>query len=209
MIADDQEIFRDGLKLVLSKAEHFELVGEAADGKELVHQVLTQQPDVVLADVVMPVMDGVEATKKIKAANDHVSVIALSMSDEEALIMDMVEAGALGYLVKNADKEEIYTAIENAYNKQPYYCHAATNQLAKMLNRKRKDLRAPAIDLTEKEIQVIRGICDEMSNADMAKELYLSKRTVDGYRSKIMDKLNVKTAVGVVKWAIKTGIYKL
>jgi DNA-binding NarL/FixJ family response regulator len=209
LIADDKEVYRDGLKMALMKSPRFEVVGEATDGEELVSQALALQPDVVLADMVMPMMDGDVATRKLLELHPDIGVVALSMYDKESMIMNMIDAGAIGYLVKNADTEEIYQAIERAYMRQPFYCKSTSAQLTKILTRKKRELSMPTVQLSDKEVQIIRGICDEMNNQEISKSLFMSKRTVDGYRSRILEKLNVKTSIGVVKYAIKTGLYQL
>jgi two-component system, NarL family, response regulator NreC len=209
VIADDQEIYRNGLRLVLSKSDQFSVIGEANNGKRLLEVVDKTRPDVVLTDVVMPVMDGIAATRAISSEYPEVKVIALSMFGEEAMILDMLDAGAMGYLVKNSEKEDIYTAIQTVFTGQPYYCNATSSQMAKLIVRNKNKMMEPPIQFSEREIQIIRGICDEMSNQDMSRELYMSKRTIDGYRSRILEKLNVKGSIGVVKYAIKEGIYKL
>src|SRR3569623_2382415 len=112
IIADDHDLFRDGLKLMLSKATDIAVIEEAANGLQLVNSVKEQKPDIVLTDIVMPVMDGIAAAKKISALYPGTGIIALSMFDEEHYIADMLEAGALGYLLKNADKAEIIDAIK-------------------------------------------------------------------------------------------------
>jgi two-component system, NarL family, response regulator NreC len=208
-IADDQEIYRDGLRLVLSKCERFSVVAEAGNGQALLEMVAATHPDVVLTDVVMPVMDGIAATRQIIEQYPEVKVIALSMFGEEAMILDMLEAGARGYLVKNSEKEDIYSAIKTVYNGDAYYCNATSSQMARLIMRNKNKITEPAIQFSDKELQIIRGICEEMNNQEMARELYMSKRTIDGYRSRILEKLHVKGSIGVVKYAIKAGIYKL
>jgi DNA-binding NarL/FixJ family response regulator len=209
IIADDQAIFRDGLQLALSREKTISVVGQAENGAELLRAVDNLQPDVVLTDLVMPVMGGIEATRHITDRFPQVGVIALSIFGEEDMVMDMLDAGALGYLVKNADKAEIYCAVEAAYNKQPYYCKTTHHQLTRMISRNREREKVERIHLNDKERQIIIGICDELSNQEMARELFMSKRTVDGYRARILEKLGVRSAIGVVKYAIKEGIYRL
>ena len=137
VIADDHEIFRDGLALMLSKQHEIQLIGQAANGKELVALVNELQPDVVMTDVKMPFMDGIEATRFLLSQNTDLRIIALSMFDEENLIVDMLEAGAKGYLLKNADKQEILDAIQSVYDGKPYYCHHTTSRLASMISKSR------------------------------------------------------------------------
>jgi two-component system, NarL family, response regulator NreC len=195
VIADDHELFRDGLKLMLSKHKEIEIAGEAENGIELIELVKKYKPDVILTDIKMPLMDGIEAVKKITADNADAAIVCLSMFDEESLIMEMLEAGAKGYLIKNSDKKEIYDAIISVYNRQPYYCHSTGPKLLKMIAgseynpyRKKK-----AEEFTEREI------------ADV---LYISSRTLEGARQRLMEKMGVKNTVGLVVYAIKHGIVK-
>ena len=210
VIADDHELFRDGLKLMLSKHKEISIAGEAENGKELIELVQKYKPDIILTDIKMPVMDGIEAVKKITAADPDAAIICLSMFDEETLIMEMLEAGAKGYLIKNSDKKEIYDAIVSVYHRQPYYCHSTGPKLLKMIAgseynpyRKKK-----AEEFSEKEIEIIKLICKEFTNKEIADILYLSSRTVEGLRQRIMDKMDVKNMVGIVVYAIKHAIVK-
>jgi len=209
VIADDHEIFRDGMKLTLQKADNIQLLGEASDGKELIKQIEALNPDVVITDIKMPGMDGVEATKIIKQQFPGIAVIALSMFDDEELILEMLEAGALGYLLKNSDKFEITDAVESVHDGKPYYCKFTSGKLAKLiaLNRDKKEKKKKEADFSEKEIDIIKLICREHTNKEIAEKVFLSSRTVEGYRMKILEKLNAKNTVGIVVEAIRLGIY--
>ena len=210
VLADDHELFRDGLKLMLSKHKEIHIVGEAENGEELIELVHKLKPDVILTDIKMPVMDGIEAVKKITKQDPDAAIVCLSMFDEETLIMEMLEAGAKGYLIKNSDKKEIYDAIVSVYHRQPYYCHSTGPKLLKMIagseyNPYRKKNVEEFVD---KEIEIIKLICKEFTNKEIADVLFLSIRTVEGLRQKIMDKMDVKNMVGLVVYAIKHGIVK-
>jgi DNA-binding NarL/FixJ family response regulator len=209
IIADDHEIFRDGLKLMLSKEPGISILAEASNGRELVHLVESFKPDVILTDIVMPVMDGIEAVKQIRVSNPQTTVIALSMFDNESLIVDMLEAGALGYLLKNADKDEILEAIRSVNMHHPYYCKSTSIKLAKLISKSKfKGLEAK-VQFNEKEKEIIHYICQEFTNKEIGGKMFLSKRTVDGYRSKIMEKMQVKSTAGIVIYAIRHELYKV
>ncbi len=139
VIADDHEIFRDGLKLMLEKSGQINVIGEAANGYELLEVTERMQPKVVITDIKMPLMDGVEATKQLKIKHPGMGIIALSMFDEEQLILEMLEAEALGYLLKNSDKEEIIQAISTVHMNEPYYCKHTSGKLAKLIAYSRND----------------------------------------------------------------------
>jgi Response regulator containing a CheY-like receiver domain and an HTH DNA-binding domain len=208
-IADDHEIFRDGLRVMLQKQPDILLLAEAANGRELIEQVKTQQPDIVISDVKMPVMDGVAATRHLAENFPHIGIIALTMFDEEDLIIDMLEAGAKGYLLKNADKNEIIEAIKSVYNQQPYYCRHTSNKLAQLVAKSKfnpyKQKQKP--EFNEREIDIIRDICNGYTSKQIAEKIFLSVRTVEGLRLRIMEKMDVKNTAGIIIYAIKHNLY--
>ena len=210
VIADDHEIFRDGLALMLSKQKHITLMGQAEDGKELIELVKLNHPDIVLADIKMPRMDGIEATKLLTASFPEVRIIALSMYDEENLIIEMLEAGAKGYLLKNADKQEILDAIEQVYDDHVFYCRHTSAKLASLIvNSKFNPYRKKeVIVFTEREKEIIRLICLQYTAQEIGDKLFISKRTVEGYRTKILEKMGVKNTAGVVVYALKHDMIK-
>jgi two-component system, NarL family, response regulator NreC len=209
-IADDHEIFRDGLRAMLQKQQDILLVAEAANGKELIEQVKAHEPDIVISDVKMPLMDGAAATRHLSENYPHIGIIALTMFDEEDLIIDMLEAGARGYLLKNADKHEIVDAIKSVYQQQPYYCRHTSNRLAQMVAKSKfnpyKQKQRP--DFNEREIDIIGDICNGFTSKQIAEKIFLSVRTVEGLRLKIMEKMEVKNTAGIIIYAIKNNLYK-
>jgi len=209
LIADDHEIFRDGLKLMLGSVDTIDLAGEAANGKELAALVDKMNPDVVVTDIKMPVMDGPQVTKYIMQHHPLVKVIALSMFDDEELILEMLESGATGYLLKNADKSEMIDAIHSVHNNTPYYCKSTSGKLVKLIAYSRANMQKQRkeAEFTEKEKDIIRLICKEYTNKQIGETLFLSTRTVEGYRMKILEKMGAKNIVGIVIEAIRLGIY--
>jgi two-component system, NarL family, response regulator NreC len=210
LMADDHEIFRDGFKLMLTKYPDIELVGEAENGRELLELTQQLQPDVIVTDIKMPIMDGIEATKKMVELFPDMGIIGLSMFDEDDLIVDMLEAGAKGYLIKNAGKEQITEAIRTVYNNDPYYCKTTSHKLTNMIARSRFNpyKKAAKVEFSEREIEIIDLICDEHTNKEISDKLFISIRTVEGHRLKILEKMNVKNTVGLVVYAIKMGLVK-
>lgn len=211
IIADDHEMFRDGFKLMLTKQPDIHLLGEAENGKELLQMTEALKPDVVVTDIKMPIMDGIEAAKKISEFFPDIGIIGLSMFDEDDLIIDMLEAGAKGYLLKNSNKDQIAEAIKTVYNGDPYYCKTTSRKLTQMIAKSRfnpykKTIKA---EFSEREKEIIEMICREMTNKEIAEKLFLSVRTVEGHRLNILEKMNVKNSVGVVVYALKNGIVKL
>lgn len=210
IIADDHEIFRDGLRIMLQKQPDIQLVAEAGDGRELIDQVEQWQPDIVISDVKMPRMDGVTAARYLARHYPQIGIIALTMFDEEDLIIDMLEAGAKGYLLKNADKHEIVDAVKSVYSQEPYYCRHTSHKLAQMVAKSKfnpyKQKEKP--EFNERENEIITDICNGLTSKQIAEKIYLSVRTVEGLRMKIMEKMEVKNTAGIIIYAIKHGLFK-
>jgi DNA-binding NarL/FixJ family response regulator len=183
-------------------------VAEAGNGRELIEMVRLHSPHVVITDIKMPIMDGIEAARAISKQWPDIGIIGLSMFDEEDLIIDMLDAGAKGYLVKNADKAEVIEAIQTVYMQQNFYCRQTSSKMAHIIGRKFKgeDTKVK-FEFNEKELEIIKLICEEMTNKEISDLVFLSVRTVEGYRQKILDKMNVKNSVGLVVYAIQHGLY--
>ncbi len=211
IIADDHSIYLDGLKLLLAPVGNMVIVAEAFNGQELIHAVKTYEPDVVLTDIIMPVMDGITAARKIFEFKPSIGVIALSMFNEEHYIVDMLEAGALGYLLKNASKDDIVSAITTVNMGKPYYSVESFNKLSSYLTRNKLNsiIKKNAPSFTQKELEITRMVCMEKTNREIAEKLYLSIRTVEWYRIRIQEKMQVNGTAGMVVYAIRSGIYKL
>lgn len=203
-IADDHEIYRDGLSLMLSKQKHFSLCGQAENGRELVSIVLEKKPDIILTDIKMPRMDGIVATREIISNIPDAKIIALSMSDEENMIVEMLEAGAKGYLLKNADKQEVIEAIEEVYDGNNFYCRDTSSKLASMIVKSNfnPNKKKEPVSFSDREKEIIGLICKQCTAKQIGETLYLSKRTVEGYRTKILEKMNARNTAGVVMYAL-------
>lgn len=211
IIADDHEIFRDGFKLMLSKQTHIQLIAEAENGKELVELVEKHKPNVVVTDIKMPILDGIEAAKKITKANNDIGIIGLSMYDEDDLIVDMLEAGAKGFLIKNANKEQIVEAIETVYFGNPYYCKSTSDKLTHMIAKSKFNpyTKKEKPQFTDKELEIIQLICQQLTSKEIGEKLFLSPRTIEGHRVNIMQKMNVANPVGLVIYAVKNNLCSL
>jgi DNA-binding NarL/FixJ family response regulator len=210
IIADDNEIYRDGFQIMLKKQNDLELVGKAENGKELLDMVPAMKPDIIITDIKMPVMDGIEATKRITKLYPYIGVIALSMFNEENLIVDMLEAGAKGYLLKNTTKEEVIEAARAVYRDETYYCPDTTTKLAKLIARSNfNPYNKLKPQLNNKELEVIRLICLELSNKEIADRMHQSVRTIEGYRKQILEKIQAKNTAGIVVFAIKHNLHEV
>jgi DNA-binding NarL/FixJ family response regulator len=164
----------------------------------------------VVTDIKMPILNGIEATKTISSRFPRIGIICLSMHDEDDLILEMLEAGAKGYLLKNADKDEVLDAIHAVYNGDPYYCRSTNAKLARLIakNKYHSFTRTEKPEFNEKELEVIQLICQEFTNKEIGEKLFLSVRTVEGYRLRILEKMQVKNSVGLVVYAIQHGYFQ-
>lgn len=210
VIADDHEIFRDGFKMMVQRETDFQVIGEASNGQELVTIANELQPDVIVTDIKMPIMDGIEAARILNEKNTTSKIVALTMFDDENIILAMLEAGADGYLLKNANKSEILDAIRTVFRNEPYYCNYTAHKLAHIISKsgfnpfKRKQ---PAF--TDREKQIIKLICQGLSSKELATRLNLSIRTIEGHKERIFEKINVKNIASLVVFAIKNDLYKI
>ena len=210
VVADDHEIFRQGFKAMISRYDDLEVVGEAENGSELVEMAKRLQPDLAFVDIKMPIMDGIDATREITALITGTRVIALSMFSDDVYVVDMLQAGASGYVLKNARYEELVKASRIVMNGGHYFCNEASDKIQHFLKihsaNSLQKLQEPV--LTEREIEVIKLICEQLTSKEIAAALGLSQRTVDTYRDIIQKKTKSKNMVGVVLYAVKYGLYK-
>lgn len=209
VIADDHKIFRKGLKLALSDDHKLKCIGEAADGNELLQLLGQQAPDVILMDLKMPGMDGIEALKLVRQRHTGIKVLMLTMYDDEHFIIHLMESGANGYLLKNAEPEEIRKAMHIVYESEHYFSDLVSATLLKKVVGKAK---IPArfntvVRLNDKETEVLKLICAEHTAAEIAKEICLSQRTVEGIRSMLLEKTGARNTAGLVLYAVKNGLF--
>lgn len=209
-IADDHKIFRSGVINTLIPYENINVVFEAEDGEHLLQHLEQQMPDVILMDLKMPNMDGIAATIKVKEKYPEVKIIILTMYEDDNFIVHLIEHGANAYLLKNAEPEEIYEAICTTHDKGFYFNENVNLALLKKVLHKNKQQIKPTlsneIQLNEREIEVLRMICNERTTQEISEEIYLSPRTVEGIRQKLLEKINVKNSVGLVLYAFRNGI---
>ena len=210
IIADDHELIRDGLQVMMKKVPAVEILGEAYNGEMLVKMTRKLSPEVILTDIKMPVMDGIEATKLIKQEFPHIGIIALSSYDEGNLIIQMLKAGAKGFLLKTASKPELLEAILKVYHDESYYCSNTKDKLSDLIARSSyHPVKGSASEqFTERELQVIKLICDGFSSKQIASELKLKPRTIESYREKIMEKMDVKNSAALVRYALDHELVK-
>jgi DNA-binding NarL/FixJ family response regulator len=210
-IADRQSIFLEGLQTVFNKQHSLKIVGKAKNGKQLLDVVERHRPDIVLTEILMPLMNGVEVTYQLKKRFPQLQVIAVTMHEEEHYIIDMLEAGASGYLIKDAPTQELFRAIRTVYSGNPYYCSRTSGKLVKlMVSRKFNPYKPEKKSLfNEKEINVIKLICEEYSSKEIAEKIFTTAKYVDRLRERIEEKIGAKNIAGIVVYAVRNRIYTI
>src|SRR6476469_4963402 len=197
VIADDHFIYREGVKSVLAGTNDIEVIGEAENGLQVVQLCRELAPDVVLTDLKMPYMSGVEAVRSVLQSQSFIAFIALTMVESEEQITEMIEAGAMGYLVKSADKNEIIKAIRFAYEGKAFYCNSPVAAFGQMLLSTAKK-QEKHINFSARELEIIALMSKQLTSEQIAKQLYLAKKTVDGHRYNIMQKIGCNNTIGIV-----------
>jgi DNA-binding NarL/FixJ family response regulator len=208
LVADDHAIVRQGLRAILDAESHIEVVGEAADGREAVRKALTLVPDVVIMDVSMPRMNGLEATARIVKESPSIKVVALTMHSSEEYVYSLLKAGAKGYLLKESVSSDLVDAIR-AVTGGGTYLHPAisTKVVDGFLKRPTAKSRAGTLEiLTPREREILQLIAEGHTNKEIAALLVLSVKTIENHRTRIMDKLEIHNVAGLTRYAIGHGI---
>ncbi|MCL4395428.1 MAG: response regulator transcription factor [Chloroflexi bacterium] len=204
LVADDHAIVREGICSLLARRKDIELVGQAADGRQAVEQVAALSPDVVLMDISMPAMNGLEATVEIRRSHPQTRILVLSQYESKEYVLPLLRAGAAGYIGKRARASEMVDAIRAVYRDgaylQPSIARAIVEESAQPPEPESRDL------LTEREKQVVQLVADGMSSREIAEQLGLSVKTIDTHRANIMEKLGIHSSAELVKYAIREGI---
>jgi DNA-binding NarL/FixJ family response regulator len=205
VITDDHKLFRKGIIALLEDFDFVGEINEASNGKELL-ELLSEikiLPDIILLDLRMPVMDGVEAQQKIRELYPGIKIIILTMEDDEQFILHLISEGVNGYLLKNADPIEMEQAILKVYEKDFYFSEDISSLVLKNLNKKEKAETIFNPDFSERELQVLKLICKQYTNAEIAENFDVSIRTAEGYRQKLVEKTGAKNIAGLVVLALK------
>ncbi|MBI1780209.1 MAG: response regulator transcription factor [Sphingobacteriales bacterium] len=208
VLVDDHVLLRRGLA-GLVKDLGYEVLFEADNGKDFIEKIIQSGiPDVVLLDITMPVMDGYETATWLKVNHPEVKVLALSMNDNETAVIKMIRLGAKGYILKDSDPAELALALQSVITKGFYYSEMITGKLIHAVNSFDKPNNAVIsfLLLNEREIEFLKLVCTELTYKEIADKMYVSPRTVDGYRDILFEKLDVKTRVGLVMYAVRQGI---
>ena len=207
LIADDHALMRDGIRRIVEREQDMSVVAEASDGEEAIALAETLGPDVAIIDIAMPRVDGIEATKRIKASCPGTAVLILTAYDDEEFVLGLIEAGAAGYLLKSVQSQELVQAIR-AIRAGESVLHPAVARkvLDHFLSPSSKVERQPALDLlTDREMDVLRLVTRGLTNKDIGAELYVSVRTVQGHLGSIFSKLRVSSRTEAVVTALKQG----
>ncbi len=210
MLVDDHKIVRDGLKMMLRTSAGIDVVDEAENGKEALIKLQKNQADLVIMDINMPEMNGVNATKKITTEFPDVKVLALTMSDDDQHIRQMIQAGASGYILKSSGKNELTMAIESIMDGKHYFSDEATKSIMMDLvtnKGERKQTNEPEVHITDRELEILEMIVQEMTNNEIAEELHISPRTVDAHRRNLLQKTGARNAAGLVRYAMKRNLF--
>ncbi|MBA2744996.1 MAG: response regulator transcription factor [Flavisolibacter sp.] len=206
-IADDHALFRTGVKTSLSSRKDIHMIAEAENGMQLMNLLKHIQPDVVLLDIHMPIMDGYTTLPEIKKLYPQIKVIMLSMNNDPSIITKMMEIGANSYLTKESDSETIYQAICTCYEQEFFFNDLTNKALLNGLRMKKpQESPVPDVQLSDKEITILKLMCEEKSTKEIADMVDLSPRTVEAIRDKLKTKTGVKSMAGLVMYAVKAGI---
>jgi DNA-binding NarL/FixJ family response regulator len=206
-IADDHALFRAGVRTSLMGKKDVELIAEADNGMQLLNLLKHIDPDVILLDIQMPIMDGIQTLPEIRKLYPHIKVIILSMHNDHSMISKLMEIGANSYLTKNSDSETIYQAIKTCYEQEFFFNELTNKALLSGLRTKRTEPGTPQeINLSDKEITILKLMCEEKTTKEIADIVEISPRTVEAIRDKLKTKTGAKSMAGLVMYALKSGI---
>jgi DNA-binding NarL/FixJ family response regulator len=207
-IADDHKIFRDGIRMSLKDKAYLKLLWEAEDGKDLMHKLKLKVPDVLLMDIRMPEMDGINAIPLIRKEYEEVKIVVLTMYDDQEMITKMMEMGANAYLTKTSDPEEIYNAILTCMN-DDFYFNDLVNKAVLLKLQHKKQVRQfypNPVKFSEKELKILQLIAEDKTTEEISKEVFLSPRTVETIRQNMKTKANAKTIAGLIMYAMRNKL---
>lgn len=207
-IADDHKIFRDGIKMALKDKQYLKVLWEAVDGNDLILKMEQSAPDVLLMDIRMPEMDGINTIPLIKKNFEHVKIIVLTMYDGQEMITKMMEMGANAYLTKTSDSEEIYRAIIACMKEDFYFNDLVNKAVISKLNIKRADRQfyPKPVQFNEKEVKILKLLADDKTTEEISKDIYLSPRTIETIRQNMKSKVGVKTIAGLIVYAMRNRL---
>jgi DNA-binding NarL/FixJ family response regulator len=207
-IADDHKIFRDGIKMALRDKEYLRILWEAEDGKDLMHKLRIKLPDIILMDIRMPEVDGINAINMIRKEYEGLKIIVLTMYDDQEMITKMMEMGANAYLTKTTDPEEIYQAILSCMNDDFYFNDLVNKAVLLKLQHKKKirQFYPNPVKFSEKELKILKLIAEDKTTEEISKDVFLSPRTIETIRQNMKQKVGAKTIAGLVMYAMRNKL---
>ena len=211
-VVEDLPIIREGIKVLIDQVADFNVIAEYENGQEFVDDLLNITPDIVLTDIDMPVLDGIEATKAALNQKPKLKIIALSMYNEYKFYYEMIKAGAKGFVLKQASVDELESAIYAVHGGENYFSKELLHNVIMSMQNIEKEIQQEintAQQLNEKEHKLIRLICKGLSNKELAETLFLSVKTIESQKKKLMQKTNAKNTAGLIIWAIKNKVVEL
>jgi len=206
LLADDHALFRAGIRALLEKVPGVEIVGEAADGREVLKAIQIQSPDAILMDIMMPELNGLETTKRVKAQFPHVRVIMLSMNAAEEYVLQAMSAGATGYLLKNVSPAELELALEAVRHGETFLCSAISKRVVDAYVKRVGGKRSALEPLTPRQREVLQLVAEGNSTKEIARKLSLSVKTIEMHRTQLMAALDIHDVPGLVRYAIRMGL---
>jgi len=212
ILVDDHKLFRDGLKFVIMQMDNLEVVAEASNGKEFLDIIEKQEADLVLMDISMPELNGIEATKLAMAKNPKLKILALSMFCDEEYYFQMIQAGVMGFVLKESGKNELEEAIAAILKGESFFSQKLLREIIININNPAQKLKSQSedrIELTKRETEVLKLICEGMSNSQIADKLFISLRTVEGHKSNLITKTGVKNSISLVMCALKNKLVEI
>lgn len=213
LIVDDHEVVRDGLKNILTSLDNISIAGEAGNGEDAVKMYTSLKPDLVIMDISMPGMNGIEATRVIKEKDPDARILILTMHDNQEYLNQIIRSGAKGFILKNTDKEELLDAVKTVANGDNFFSKDISKLIIDNYIRTAKETEKndgyKEVPLTKREIEILKLIASGYSNQEIANILYISYNTVDTHRKNIMHKLSIKNTAGLVRYAIEKGLISL
>lgn len=205
LIADDHQMFIDGLKSMLEDTEGIQVVGEAMNGKEVIENCDSKEVDIVIMDISMPDMDGIEATKELLKKHPDIKVLGLSMYNDRNFISDLLKTGAHGYMLKNTGKKDLIDAIQTLQSGETYLGEEVSKTLLNSFMKKRSRMEVVE-KLSEREMEVLECIASGLTTQEIANKLFISKNTVETHRKNLLFKIKARNTAELVKNAYKKGI---
>lgn len=211
LIVDDHKILRDGIAAIFKKNSDIKIIGECKDGDEVLDFLKNHKVDVILMDIMMPKMNGIDCTKLVKSDFPEIKVLGMTMHNESSYIQAMMETGANGYILKNSSGEEMQKAIIKVHKGDPYFASEVTNvimnsYLQPTRSEKKRTNKLIDVNLTNREIDILKLITEELTNKEIGEQLNISSRTVDTHRRNLLRKIGAKNSIGLIRFAYNSGL---